>query len=85
MVTRISIAIGIDLGTTNSCAAVVQSGQVKIILNDVGENTTASYVAFTDKNFIIGDVAKNRVTVDPQNSVYDAKRLIGRNFSDSHV
>ena len=82
---KINIPIGIDLGTTNSCAAVVIDGQVKIILNKEGSNTTASYITFTDKDFIIGDVAKSLVTRDPKNSIYDAKRLIGRNFSDPIV
>ena len=64
MVELLKKAIGIDLGTTNSCAAVVLDGQVKIITNDIGANTTASYVSFTDKDFLIGDVAKEQVTND---------------------
>ena len=79
------VAIGIDLGTTYSCVGWWKDNRCEIIANDQGNRTTPSYVAFTDTERLIGDSAKNQISMNPENTVFDAKRLIGMKFNDPSV
>jgi molecular chaperone DnaK len=82
---NMSKIIGIDLGTTNSCVAIVESGNTKIIENSEGDRTTPSIVAYTDAEVLVGTTAKRQAVTNPKNTIYAAKRLIGRKFNEQAV
>lgn len=80
--TELTNICGIDLGTTMSCAGIWQNGKVDIVANETGSRCVPSWVAFTDKEILVGDAAKNQASMNPQNTIFDAKRIIGRNWED---
>jgi molecular chaperone DnaK (HSP70) len=80
-----TLSIGIDLGTTFSCVGIYRNGMVEVIANDQGNRTTPSFVSFTSEERLIGDAAKSSASANPKNTVYDAKRMIGRNYNDTAI
>ena len=79
------VAVGIDLGTTYSCVGIWRNNAVEIVSNDSGNRTSPSYVAFTDGERLVGDAAKNQATINPEKTIFDVKRLIGRKYGDKSV
>ena len=79
------LAIGIDLGTTYSCVAVLRNDNVEIIPNEIGENITPSVVSFVDEGILVGEQTSNQLIKNPKNTIYSIKRLMGRNYNDEEV
>jgi molecular chaperone DnaK len=77
--------IGIDLGTTNSCVAIMDGAQPRVIENAEGARTTPSIVAFTDDERLVGQSAKRQAVTNPENTIFGVKRLVGRRFDDTHL
>ena len=85
MTQKKGISIGIDLGTTNSAVGIYRDGKVEIIANDQGNRTTPSFVSFTSDDRLIGEPAKSTASMNPINTIFDVKRLMGRNYNDKEV
>ena len=79
------LAIGIDLGTTYSCVAVLRNDKVEIIPNEIGENITPSVVSFIDEGILVGEQTLNQLIKNPKKTIYSIKRLMGRNYNDKEV
>ncbi len=79
------VAAGIDLGTCMTAVSIWRNGRTEVIANDQGNRITPSYVAFTDTERLVGDAAKNQASMNPKNTIYEVKRMIGRKFSDPIV
>ena len=79
------LAIGIDLGTTFSCVAVLRNDKVEIIPNEIGENITPSVVSFVDDGILVGEQTLNQLIKNPKKTIYSIKRLMGRNYNDKEV
>merc|ERR1712159_4112 len=77
--------IGIDLGTTNSCVAILDGGKPRVIGNAEGERTTPSVIAYTESETLVGQPAKRQAITNPKNTLFAIKRLIGRRFEDQEV
>ena len=85
MAAKTGLSIGIDLGTTYSCVGCWQHNTVEIIANESGNRTTPSYVSIRGTERLVGTAAKNLVSINPEHTIFDAKRLIGRKFTDEHI
>ena len=79
------VVVGLDLGTCCSVVSVYRNGRTEVISNEQGNRTTPSVVAFTDTEILVGESAKNQSAMNPKNTIYEVKRLMGRKFSDKEV